>query len=53
VQQVWQGRVECRFTAIRVQPVAGFAEVAVAALSVFSIEVAGEVTIREIDLAFN
>lgn len=53
VQEVRQGRVERRFAAIEVQPVAGLAEMTMAATFIPGLEIAPQVAVREIDLALD
>jgi len=53
VQEVRKRRVERGLGAIFVQPIAGLAEVAVATSFVVDIEIPTEMTVREIDFAFD
>jgi len=53
VQQVREGRVERRFAPVEVEPVAGLAEMTIAATFIPGLEIAREVAVREIDLALD
>ena len=52
-QKVRKGRAQCGLATIGIQPVTGFAEVTVAASLIFGIETPAEMTVSEIDLAFD
>lgn len=52
-QKIRKGRAQGGFATIGIQPVAGFAEVTVAASLVFGVETPAEMTVSEIDLAFD